>query len=550
MGVSRLQPALALTLLLGCAVDPGGNTAGAGAGDGPAAERVDARDPRPAFASAETCAVCHSAAPGAEAMRTRDGADVSPHRLWSATPMAHAALDPFWRAQVAAEVAAAPERAAELEALCTRCHAPVAQREAAARGREPLGLAEVEAHALGREGVTCTFCHQILPDGLGTEATFSGFARLGTERQIFGPYESPFAMPMRMRSGFTPVHGAHVRDAGLCGTCHTLFTQHAPAAGAFPEQTPYLEWLASSYADGSGGVEARTCQQCHMPSQGSLRIARNPGGRDFPPVRPRPDYAAHRLVGGNARLLDLLAANAAQLGVTADPRVLAESAASARDQLARATARVEIGPLRREGRGLAFEVRVENLAGHKFPTGYPARRAWLEVEVRDGERTLFHLGRFDARGRLVDAQDERALPHRATVEREQDLVVYELVAHDERGVPTTLLARMARVGKDTRLLPRGWRAQGPHAAATSPVGVGGDPDFGPGGDTVTFRVPLPDDAGAPLAVRARLRFQTMPPAWIDALRGVDAEAARRFVRMHDALPGEPEVAGSAERSEG
>jgi hypothetical protein len=133
------------------------------------------------------------------------------------------------------------------------------------------------------------------------------------------------------------------------------------------------------------------------------------------------------------------------------------------------------------------------------------------------------------------------------VTSERDLVVYEMVAHDEHGAPTTLLARMARVGKDTRLLPRGWRAGGAYAAATAPIGVGDDADFGPGGDTVAFRVPLPADAPGALTVRARLRYQTMHPAWVDALRALDDEAARRFVRLHDALPAEPEVAGSAER---
>ena len=43
---------------------------------------------------------------------------------------------------------------------------------------------------------------------------------------------------------------------------------------------------------------------------------------------------------------------------------------------------------------------------------------------------------------------------------------------------------MATRGKDNRLLPEGWRRDGPHAAQTMPVGIGNDFDFTGGGDTV------------------------------------------------------------------
>ena len=69
-----------------------------------------------------------------------------------------------------------------------------------------------------------------------------------------------------------------------------------------------------------------------------------------------------------------------------------------------------------------------------------------------------------------------------------DVVVYEAVPVDTAGAPTTRPSAMARMSKDTRLLPRGWRPDGPHGDRTAPVGTAGDPDFAAGGDEVQARL--------------------------------------------------------------
>ena len=102
--------------------------------------------------------------------------------------------------------------------------------------------------------------------------------------------------------------------------------------------------------------------------------------------------------------------------------------------------------------------------------------------------------------------------------------------------------------QDNRLLPMGWRKDGPFAADTAPVGVDSDPDFTAGGDTVHFSVPI-EKATPKLIVYAWMRYQTIPPAWVAPLRTLDAEEAKTFVRLYDAADKTPEVLGFATRAE-
>lgn len=487
------------------------------------------------FATAAECAVCHSVAPGANAMRTATGEDVSPHGLWQATMMANSFRDPYFQAQLQKESQRAGEAVQE---LCLRCHAPMAYHARTLAGDTAPRLADLHDDLLAEDGVSCTLCHQITADGLGEERTFSGRPVLGSERQIFGPFPDPAPGPMRNHVRYTPVHAPHVQRSALCGSCHTLVTEHQ--GRPFAEQTPYLEWRNSVFSDEDGvRPESRTCQQCHMARTGPTRMARNPMGADFL-IPVRPDYSAHAFVGGNAFMLDLLRQHREELGVTAEPEALARMAAATRRQLGEATAELRIEDLRAKDGVLRFGVRVVNLTGHKFPTGYPARRAWLHLRVQRGRRVLFESGAFDREGRLVGVADELRLPHVTRVERPEDVVVYELVAEDPDGEPTTHLTRMVARQKDNRLLPRGWRRDGPHAAETAPVGTGSDLDFVAGSDLVACEIPLPAGQGG-IQVVAWLHYQSVPPAWVDGLRAVDAEAAHRFVRMYDGADRTPET---------
>lgn len=495
---------------------------------------VVAQTVREHFLPAQRCAQCHAVAPTASAMRSATGDDVSPHGLWQATMMANSFRDPYFRAQMERESKADPA----VQELCLRCHTPMVHHGAQQRGDAPPRLEQALQAPLAQDGVSCTVCHQILPDGLGEERTFSGRPVLSTTRTIFGPYPDPATGPMKMHVDYTPTQGLHVRSSALCGTCHTLYTEHA--GQKFAEQTPYLEWRNSEFQDEqAAGETARSCQQCHMPDLGSTRIARNPMGRDFL-IPVRDGYAAHTFLGGNAFLLDVLRTHRDELGVTASVESLQRAAAATRRQLAERTATLAVDGVAVENGTLSFAVRVANLTGHKFPTGYPSRRAWLRVQVRRGRDVLFDGGAFDKDGRLLDVSGELGLPHVTLVESPGQVPIYEMVALDPDDQPTTSLVRMVTRGKDTRLLPRGWRRDGPHADETAPVGIGSDLDFVAGGDAVGYRVALPAGTTGRLQIVAWLLYQTIPPAWVDALRKEEGEAAKRFVGYYDQADKQPE----------
>lgn len=497
------------------------------------------------FLTAKACATCHQAVPTAQALWGRNGDDVSPFGTWQATMMANSFRDPYWRAQVEKEVAAAPDKRADIEGLCIRCHAPMAHHDALLHRHEAPAIADIATMPLGRDGVSCTVCHQAQPDNLGEASSFSGNLLIKPANKIFGPYREPAFQPMRMHTGYTAEYGPHVRSAGLCGACHTLFTSHVPGHAEFPEQTPYLEWRNSVFSDEEGRTaESRTCQECHMTDEGAMRIARNPAGLDFN-IKTRPNARAHSFVGGNAFMLDLLRSNRQALGVDASDAALERNARATRRQLAHDTATVAIEGASRDGDKLTFDVRVTNLTGHKLPTGYPARRAWLRVLVRAGNRPVFLSGEPDAQGRISGVADERALPHFDRVEKPEQVVVYECIPVDAQGKPTTYLTQMAAMGKDNRLLPRGWRNDGPETKHTGAKGVEGDADFTGGEDVVHYALTLPEGTAGRLVVVASLLYQTVPPSWVEPMRTVTAEATRSFVTMYDAAEKKPETLGLA-----
>ena len=495
----------------------------------------------PHFTTSDACAVCHIAAPGATAMKGRDGADISPYYTWQGTMMANSFRDPYFRAQLQKESASAGE---EVQELCLRCHTPMTHHDAVLNGQEPPRLATALDDMAADDGVSCTVCHMIMAEGLGTEATFSGRPKINRERKIFGPYADVETRPMRAQVDYTPTQSDHIRTAGLCASCHTLFTNHHGTA--FPEQTPYLEWRNSDFNNEREGADpetTRTCQQCHMPGHAKIRIARTPMGFDYR-VPQREIYRSHAFVGGNAFMIDMLREHRDDLYVEAENEQLRAIAKATRDQLANRTARLSIlDPLKKDG-VLQFELSVENLTGHKFPTGYPARRAWLKVEVLVDGKTVFASGAVSDEGRIVGLKDEMRVPHVRVIERESDVVIYEMVAADTGGQPTTFLTKMVGRIKDNRLLPRGFDMLGPHIKDIAPVGIGGDEDFAAGGDRVACRIVLPDGVDG-CEIVATLHYQSVPPVWVDALREVEAEEAVRFVGYYDAAAKTPETVATA-----
>jgi len=504
------------------------------------------------FAHSEDCQACHNN------LTSSAGEDISIGVGWRATMMANSARDPYWQASVRRETIDHPAHAADIQDECGGCHMPMAAQMARARG----GKGEVFAHLpvrgaegdaiqrLAADGVSCTVCHQISADGLGTDRRFNGrFAVTPPSdrgvRRIFGPFDVDAGRQTIMRSvtGYEQVQAPHIRESELCASCHTLITtalgEGGEVIGSLPEQMNYQEWQHSAFV-----TERKSCQSCHMPRvAGPVRAASVLG--DY-----RDGLSRHTFVGGNAHMLRVLNRFRGDLGVVAEPQELEATAAATIRQLQQDTATLSIAePARRDGR-LAFDVVVANLTGHKFPTGYPSRRAWLHVVVTDSRGTrVFESGaaRDDGsiEGNDADADLRAFEPHYDTITRADQVQIYEPVLGDRHAVPTTGLLTATQYLKDNRLLPRGFDK------ATADAGIAvwgdarGDANFTAAGDRVHYDVATPD-AGS-FTVEAELRYQSIGYRWAHNLRRYDAPEPRRFVGYYEATaPGSSVVVARVE----
>ena len=500
-------------------------------------EAVPLQD-RPEFATAEQCIACHSN------LRDETGADVSIGHAWRATMMAHAARDPYWQAAVQRGVMDQPQLQPVIEDTCSTCHMPMARTAARAAG----GLGRIFAHleassgdptgqsVLAMDGVSCTVCHQLLPDDFGEHASFDGGCRIGgpegEDVAVFGPFDDVDdgrRRIMQSASGFSPTAGPHVQESELCATCHTLFTTARDAngreVGRLPEQVPYLEWRHSGYRG------ERSCQDCHMPEAAPAPIASVLG-------EPREGLSRHAFRGGNAFMLRLLAAYRDELRVSVPAEELEASAALTAEHLRNDTARIARLDVRFDDAALVIDVEARNLAGHKLPTADPSRRAWLHLRVRNQDgATLFESGAMQADGSIMgndsDVEPLAFEPHYREIVAPDQVQIYESVIVDHRDAVTTPLLRGVRYVKDNRLLPAGFDK----ASADADIAVHGNPaddvDFLAEGDAVRYRVTVAREVET-VTVSVHLMFQSIGYRWARNLTAYDAFETNRFVRYYEA----------------
>ena len=489
------------------------------------------------FETSDRCMACHIG------VTTSSGQDVSIGFQWRPSMMANSARDPYWQAGVRREVTDHPTDSLAIQDECTRCHMPMARLTAVAAGGQgrvfanlPAGSVPGDEARLADDGVSCSICHQIRAEGLGTPQGESGRFQVDTvmpadSRVVYGPFttDSGRSRVMHSASSFIPTEGRHIQSAEFCADCHTLRT-HSLGAGtgsSLPEQTPYLEWRASAYAS------SRPCQSCHMPEV----------AEDVPVTgvlgQARSHVSQHVFRGGNFFMLQQLERHRVELGVVALPQELDLEIARSLDFLQTRTARLEVNDARvAEGR-LRADVVVANLAGHKFPSAYPSRRAWLHVTVRDSMgAVVFESGAFAANGSVVGNDEDRDAsayePHHDTIDRPDEVQVYQSVMADPQGRPTTGLLTAVRYVKDNRLLPAGFDA----AAGGADVAVRGaaerDGNFTGGGDRVRYSVDVSGRAG-PFRVDAELWYQPVSYRWARNLAAYDTPETRRIVGWFDEM---------------
>jgi hypothetical protein len=498
------------------------------------------------FTGSGNCVNCHAPDPDGEALVDEHGATVSPVADWQATLMANSARDPFWQAKVDHEGLVNPAHREAIENVCTACHAPQGFHEAhmtGAAGPNGYTMDDLMADELGLDGVGCTGCHSIDNDNLAGRS--NGDLPINTENVAWGGFENPWDGLMSGQTGFIPAFGEHMRSSEVCASCHSLYTHTQDLDGEetgqiFFEQTTYLEWVNSAF-----NAENVQCQTCHMPLVEGGAIAATQPNWLFPQR-----FGKHHFVGGNAFMLKLMRDNAVQLNLSATSTQFDSTIARTTASLQQATANLNVRQLASSPDEWAFEVEVENLAGHKFPSGYPARVAFLEFTlVSTSGDTLFHSGAW-SRENGIAGRDAGWEPHWNEITEENQVQIYELVLGDVAGQTTQVLERAAEVLKDNRLVPRGFSSLHP---AYDTVAVGPmaslDADFnhrlgeeGSGTDRLVYRVPAVD--GLPgVEATVRLHYQAVPAQWVAAMFEFSDQSERiaNFESMYDAADRTPVV---------
>ena len=442
------------------------------------------------------------------------------------------------------------------------------------------------------------------PAGLtGFAATFTGSYFVAEPDRFFGPFKNPKPVPMEHALGIKPEYKDQFASSELCGSCHTV---HLPVVHKGEvlkyvyEQTTYPEWLFSDYRTGKSpmgkpplgaGKTPKSCEACHMESadkHGKKFVSKSASIQEhsnFPEVEhglpgkdidieEREGFARHTLAGLNVFLIKMAQQFPDVFGIpTQDPMLVKKGLPSLIrteqkmiDQADDEVATIAVKDVNVEYGTLKAEVAIENLVGHKFPSGVGFRRAFVEFNVMDRTgNSIWSSGGTNGAGVIIDKDgvpidgelwwkdDCSALsspgapkfqPHFQTINSTRQAQIYqELVTAPSDAVPnpscekgdvtpggnlTTSFLSICESVKDNRLLPHGFLdladrielsqflgAKADLAEETGAHHVGDDPHYKTGGgDAFTYEIPLSDMDGEPVTVQATLNYQSIPPFYL------------------------------------
>ena len=485
------------------------------------------------FLPSSSCRGCHGYDSAQVSNLNEAGKDINLVDRWESSMMALAAKDPFWRAKVTHEITINPAHAGVLQNKCLDCHAPMGAYTAQFHGIPFYGLTDLATDSLGIDGVSCGACHAISPN---VGYTYSGIIPYDTSRVEYGPFTAPSVGPMQLYEGFTPVYSTHMDQAKVCSSCHTLITQSVDLAGAytggyFIEQATYHEYENSNYPSNS-----IKCQTCHMPQIIDPIIIAN----GFTGLTPRTPFNQHVFAGANSFMLKLIKTNKGALGINVPNKSFDSTIVATTAMLQTKSLDFDLQLVSITSDTAYFKVMLKNKAGHKFPSGYPSRRAVLQFVVTNGiGDTIFQSGIFNNQYRVVGENPAYEIHHN-TINQSNISQIYELVPGDVLGNFTSVLERASILLKDNRIPPLGFTSASPvYDTVKVSADAIADTDFnkvasieGSGIDWVHFAVPLAGTLGS-INIKSKVYYQSVPPKWVEDMFTYSTPEINTFQTMYN-----------------
>ncbi|MEO8671357.1 MAG: hypothetical protein ABI411_08595 [Tahibacter sp.] len=514
--------------------------------------------------SPDSCEGCHRSF-------TASNQSFIPYDTWSGSMMANATRDPlFWAA-----LDVANHDLPGVGDYCLRCHTPsgwfgervfktatVGQTVNGQNGCLLQGTYDrPDTKGNDYAGITCHYCHRMMPAGPSGKTTAIGNSRLWLDDQTEctnpdgSVYGGPCRRgPYRYQSGSDPLeppHGwtqsAFHASSDICGSCHNVDSPDTPGGPlrtlilndgtntglTFPIERTYSEWQRSDFSDvvfrdrlGDALAfvpalnKGQTCQDCHMRvSQDSLARAcvNNPAGSRTG------NLPVHEFVGANTWIPAILKSKYGPPGQLNRESAFDRTIAWAREMLTQRSVNlaVSLDPFVAGQSTLVAKVKVTNLSGHKLPTGYSeGRRMWVNVVARDASNNIvFESGAYDA-ATAVLTEDAQARVYEV-LQGIWDTGSSTCKAVDNLGRKQFHFVLNNCIAKDNRIPPLGF--SGGADVSLRPVGGVYPPEV-PGSsrlvnyDNATYSIPVAAGTALPITVSVNLKFQISSREYMEFLQ--------------------------------
>src|SRR5690606_32575875 len=157
-------------------------------------------------------------------------------------------------------------------------------------------------------------------------------------------------------------------------------------------------------------------------------------GIDIPPRSP---FFLHEFAGANVFMVKMLKNNIEELNLAATPEQFDEAISATNIMLLDQSIDISLELIDRTQDMVYFDLKISNLAGHKFPSGYPSRRAFVEFLVKNeiGD-TIFISGKTDENFEVIGHNPDFE-PHYTVISTEDEVQIYEMVMADVNDEVTT-----------------------------------------------------------------------------------------------------------------